>query len=187
MKAQLTIYVAPPLLDQGGTVIVVANPISLEEWKNCPEGANPAAADPNNEKKKTLKADDRLFGVVASTKVSIVEFVYPDEGTYGYNFVAVEDPAKRRPPLRTKQILAGSQRDLSEGPNPKTKDASVIHVYGPGASQADSRIARANQDRIERLNPRKTIYEGVFLLSPTDEQVDAAVHYKKLAPAEAQK
>ncbi len=177
MKTQLTIYVAPPLLYRGGTVIVIADPISTEAWKNLPEGENPAKADPNNEKKQTLAKDDLLYGAVASSTVSIVEFVYPEDGTYAYNFVAVEAPAEPRRPLRTSQLLIGSQKD---GLNGKTKEASVIHIHGRSASENDSRAADAAQGRIRRMNPKKTVYEGVFLLSPTDEQIDAAIHFRSL-------
>ncbi|WP_225770309.1 hypothetical protein [Inquilinus sp. Marseille-Q2685] len=187
MKAQLTIYVAPPLLQTGGTVIVVAAPISRREWESLAPGPNPARDDRRNPKHNELRGGDRLFGVEASAKVSIVEFVFPEDGTYGYNFVASDRAGGVQPPLRTKQILVGSQRDLSEGPAAKDEDVSVIHVDGPEASEGDSRAASASQPRIERMNPQRTVYEGAQVMSPTDEQVYEAIHYKKPAAAEQRK
>lgn len=180
MKAQLTIYVSPPLLDTGGTVIVVSNPVSLEEWQKLPPGNNPAQNDPNNQKKSSLQPGDRLFGAVASTKVSIVEFVYPQNGTYGFNLVALNEsynPDKKSAALRTKQILVGSggYRDWSTGQEFIWEDVSTIHVLGPNASEEDSRGAQVFSSEIMNLHPAKTVYEGAVLYTPTDEQLAKAI------------
>lgn len=177
MKAQLTIYVAPPLIETGGTVIVVANPIPLEKWQNLADGENAADADPANEKRKELKPGDRLFGVTASTKVSIIEFVYPEGGTFGFNFTAMEEPHKRGPPLRTKEILIGDggYTNWKTGEDVTWDYVSVIHVLGPTVSEGNSRGVDVYSSEIMNLQPQKTVYEGAVLYSPTDEQVDKAV------------
>ena len=178
MKAQLTIYVAPPLLDSGGTVIVVANPISRAEWQALPDGDNPAEADPNNTKKKELREGDRLFGVEASSKVSIVEFVYPEGGTFGFNLVASDKSGRSRPPLRTREIAigdGGGYTDWETGKHVTWDYVSVIHVLGPEVSEGDSRGVDVSSSEIMDLHPPKTIYKGAVLYSPTDEQVDKAV------------
>lgn len=180
MKAQLTIYVAPPLLDQGGTIIVVANEIPLEQWKTLPAGENPAMADGANEKRNSLKAGDRLFGVVASTKVSIVEFVYPEGGTFGFNLMSTQT-ASGAHPLQTKEILIGDgpgYKDWETGQDVVWDDyVSTIHVLGPSASEGDSRVVRADSGRIMEQRPLRTKFEGATLSSPTDQQIDDAVVY----------
>ncbi len=180
MKAQLTVYVAPPLLDTGGTVIVVANSIPLEQWNKLAEGNNPARDDPNNEKKSTIQSGDKLFGAVASTKVSIIVFVYPENGTYGFNLVGLnqsDDPDKRNKPLQTKRILVGDGGyvDWSTGQEFTWEDVSTIHVLGPKSSEEDSRGASVSEAAIMNLHPPKTIYEGATLYAPTDEQLDKAL------------
>lgn len=177
LKAQLTIYIAPPLLEQGGTVIVAANSIPLSQWESLPQGNNAADADPMNEKRKLLKSSDKLFGVVASSRVSIIELVYPEGGTFGFNLVAMNAPDKERHPLRTKEILIGDggYTDWSTGKEITWGYVSTIHVSGPTVSEGDSRGVRVYSSKIMNLHPQKTIYEGAVLYSPTDEQVDEAV------------
>ncbi len=169
MKAQLTIYVAPPLLEQGGTVIVVADEIPLNDWEALADGANPALADRQNEKRKELNPGDQLFGVVASTKVSIIEFVYPEGGTYGFNLVPVQDADGTSPPLRTDRILQG---EGGGGPGREWNEVSTVHVFGSVVSERDSRVVRASSSMIMRAEPEKSVYQGAVLYSPTDELVE---------------
>jgi len=169
MKAQLTIYVAPPLLQQGGTVIVVADEIPLNDWEALADGTNPALADTQNEKRKALNPGDQLFGVVASTKVSIIEFVYPEGGTYGFNLVPVQDADRTSPQLRTDRILQG---EGGGGPGREWNEVSTIHVFGSVVSERDSRVVRASSSMIMRAEPEKSVYQGAVLYSPTDELVE---------------
>ncbi|MCO6391654.1 hypothetical protein GTW25_11490 [Aliihoeflea aestuarii] len=169
MKAQLTIYVAPPLLEQGGTVIVVADEIPLNDWEAIADGTNPALADTQNEKRKELNPGDQLFGVVASTKVSIIEFVYPEGGTYGFNLVPVQDADRTSPQLRTDRILQG---EGGGGPGREWNEVSTVHVFGSVVSERDSRVVRASSSMIMRAEPEKSVYQGAVLYSPTDELVE---------------
>jgi hypothetical protein len=176
MKAQLTIYVAPPLLVTGGTVIVVSNPVSPDEWLNLAEGSNPAKDDPNNGKKKDMFPGDKLFGAIVSTKANIVEFVYPEGGDYGFNLVAAEgpyDPDKRMPSLQTKQILVGDggYTDWSTGKNVIWKNVATIHIIGPESSEDSSRGLTFSTSNIMNLHPQKTVYEGAVRYTPTDEEL----------------
>ncbi|MBA8879016.1 hypothetical protein [Phyllobacterium myrsinacearum] len=177
LKAQLTVYVAPPLLNDGGTVIVVANPITLEKWKALPKGENAADSDLQNGKHKDLKHDDRLFGVVASTKVSIIEFVYPEGGTFAFNLVAMDKPGKEKTLLNTREVEIGSggYTIWRTGETVLWDYVSNVHVYGPTVSEGDSRGVAVYSSEIMNLHPQKIIYEGAVLYSPTNGQVDAAV------------
>jgi hypothetical protein len=180
MRSQLTIYVAPPLLEKGGTVIVVSNPVPLSEWHNLPEGDNPARDDPQNEKKKDLGQGDRLFGAVVSTKVSIVEFVYPEGGTFGFNLVplrAKDGSGATGPALMTKRVLVGGggYRDWKAGKNYFWESVSTIYVAGPEATEGDSRSASVAEAEIMNLPPPKTTYEGVTVSAPTDEQLNQVI------------
>jgi hypothetical protein len=180
MRSQLTIYVAPPLLEKGGTVIVVSNPVPLAEWRDLPQGDNPARDDPHNEKKKNLQPGDRLFGAVVSTKVSIVEFVYPEGGTFGFNLVPLPTAsggAATAQALMTKRVLVGDggYKDWKTGKEYIWESVSTIHVVGPEATEGDSRSASVAEAEIMNLPPNKTTYEGVTVLAPTDEQLDQVI------------
>ncbi|MCE6073980.1 hypothetical protein GOZ89_17850 [Agrobacterium vitis] len=177
MRSQLTIYVAPPLLEKGGTVIVVSNSVPLDKWRDLPQGDNPARDDPQNDKKKEIGPGDRLFGAVASTKVSIIEFVYPEGGTFGFNLVplrkATGDDAVG-PALMTKRVLVGDggYKDWETGKEYLWESVSTIYVAGPEASEGDSRGASFAESKIMNLHPHKTSYEGTTVYAPTDEQLD---------------
>lgn len=177
LKAHLTVYIAEPLLSRGGTVLVVANPIPMDKWRALPTGFNPAANDASNDKKSTLKSGDKLFGVVTSNNASIIEFVYPEGGTFGFNFVASKADNAANSPLRTKQILIGDggYTDWTTGQDVPWDYVSTIHVFGPEATEEDSRGIRVFSSRIMNLHPEKTTFEGASLYSPTDTQIDEAV------------
>ncbi|MCF1454336.1 hypothetical protein ACQZ61_07740 [Agrobacterium vitis] len=180
MRSQLTIYVAPPLLEKGGTVIVVSNSVPLDKWRDLPQGDNPARDDPQNDKKKEIGPGDRLFGAVASTKVSIIEFVYPEGGTFGFNLVPLRKATgsdATSPALMTKRVMVGGggYRDWKTGKEYLWESVSTIYVAGPEASEGDSRSASVAEAEIMNLPPPKTTYEGVTVSAPTDEQLKQVI------------
>jgi hypothetical protein len=164
VKAQLTIYVDKPLLTEGGTIIVAANPVSAQNWAALPDGENIAANDMNNAKRAELKTGDRLFGVAVSAHTSVVEFIYPEGGTFGFNLVARNTEGEgRTPQLRTDEISigdGGADHSLTGVP---WDYVSVIHVFGPAAKEENSRgvryldIRSAESNRIE--------YQGAIVRS----------------------
>lgn len=177
MHAQLTIYVDSPLLEKGGTVIVVSNPMPLDEWRDLPSGDNPARDDAQNEKKGDVRPGDRLFGAVASTKVTIIEFAYPEGGTFGFNLVpfrSADSRDKPSPALMTKRVLVGDggYKNWKTGKEYLWESVSTIYVAGPDVTESDSRSASVAEAAIMNLPPAKTAYEGTIVYAPTDEQVD---------------
>lgn len=173
LHGQLTIYVAPPLLKTGGTVIVVSNPVSADEWRNMREGHNPAREDAGNAKQRDVGVGDRLFGAVASARVSVVEFVYPQGGTFGFNLVPEPTALAAGATLRTKRVLIGSGgwKEWSTGNEHIWENVSTIHVAGPDVSEGDSRMATAAEAEIMNLRPARTVYEGAIVYAPSEEQL----------------
>jgi hypothetical protein len=166
VKAHLTIYVEKPLLTEGGTVIVAANPVSAEKWAALSDGENIAANDMNNAKRADLKKGDRLFGVAVSAQTSVVEFIYPEGGAFGFNFVARNtDGDGRTPQLRTDEISigdGGADHSLTGVP---WDYVSVIHVIGPGSTEGKSRAASVLVSEILASGSAAKDYQGTVVHS----------------------
>jgi hypothetical protein len=161
VKAQLTIYVEKPLLVEGGTVIVAANPVSAEKWAALPDGENIAADDMHNAKRAELMAGDRLFGVSVSATTSVVEFIYPEGGMYGFNFVARgTDADTRAPQLKTKEILTGDGGANHALTGKPWESVSTIHVFGPSSNERRSRAVDALIDKILEKDRLVKSYQG---------------------------
>ncbi|MGV2073726.1 MULTISPECIES: hypothetical protein [Rhizobium/Agrobacterium group] len=176
VKAHMTIYLAGPLLAKGGTVIVVANPIPVQQWKNLPSGPNSTKDDPSYLKRRleTMHPDDRLFGVVARTQVSIVKFVYPEDGTFSFNFLPLAGEGKDS--VTSREVSFGSR---TKGENDQSEEAwhyfSAVEIQGPESSDADSRGIVSYVGRLMELHPAETQYEGSVLYSLSSEQIDKVV------------
>ena len=158
-------------------MIVVSNSMPLDQWRDLPQGRNPARDDPHNEKKKDIRQGDRLFGAVASEKVSIIEFVYPEGGTFGFNLVPLPQPDDSNAPapaLMTKRVLVGDggYRYWQTGKEYLWESVSTIYVAGPEASEGDSRGTSFVEAEIMNLPPQKTTYEGTTVYTPTNEQLE---------------
>jgi hypothetical protein len=134
-KAQLTIYIDRPLLETGGTVIVVSTPVGPDLWSAQPKSLNMDTWK-HNPKRLELEENDRLFEVHVSEKVSIVEFVYPQGGSFGFNLVAAPG-GNSTELLRSKRILVGSGYYINRETGEKQiwDDVSTIHILGPEVSE----------------------------------------------------
>lgn len=172
-RAQYTLYVAPPLLLTGGTVIVTAKEIPLEQWRDLPDGPNPAREDAANAKRDELKAGDRLFGAEISMPVSIVEIVYPQGGTYGFNLVAASGAPDDVPALESRRIGVGRGSFVmpESGERIEWPSVSTIHIAGPEVSEGDSRLVRHDSADLMRQRPPARHYEGAIVYEPTPEQI----------------
>lgn len=174
LRSHLTIYVAPPLLTEGGAVIVAAIPIPETEWRAL-EGENLAEDDPNNRQRPTLASTDRLFGVRATSTATIIEMFYPENGTFGFDLVPAPDIA-RPPRLETELVLVGDGgwTDLKKGISYKWPDVSTIYVSGPANGEDFARLIRTSQVDLMRQYPDESYYEGANVYSPTIEQIEKA-------------
>lgn len=170
--AQLIIHVDAPVLHTGGTVLVVANPISKEAWAQLP------SQPPSNTAQTATKLapGDKLFDAAISSKVSIIEFVYPEGGTFDFKLRATGDQAVAGA-LRTKRILVGSgyYTDKVTGQKIEWKDVSVIHIDGPEADERFSRLVRASSSEIMNTGPAKTQQAGVTVYAPSAAQLEKAL------------
>ena len=175
VKSHLTIYVAPPLLTEGGAVVVAAIPIDEEEWRAL-DGLNLADEDPDNAKRPQLGANDRLFGVRAESTATIIELFYPETGTYGFNFVPARD-AGPGANLRTERILIGSGgwSDYENDIVYQWPDVSTVHVDGPASSENRTRALRVEGGDLMRLRPARQDYAGANVYQPTSDQIERAL------------
>jgi hypothetical protein len=171
LKSHLTLYVGEPLLSNGGTVVVASIPLPETEWRAL-EGANWAADDPDNRKRPTLGPNDILFGASITERANFVEMYYPENGTFGFDFVVA--PGLNNPPnLRTERISIGSGGWTHWASRTDTiwPDVSVIHIEGASSDKTQSRVVSSNLSRIMNLGLLKTVYAGANIFTPTAAQL----------------
>lgn len=88
VKTHITIIVDDPVLRTGGTVLVVPHEVSQDVWhklRNRPE----KSMLQDNPKALEIRGEDKLLEVRVSSKVSVVEFDYPADGTYGLSLIHI--------------------------------------------------------------------------------------------------
>lgn len=142
MDAHLTIYLEPPVLVEGGSVIVAGRALPEDEWKRVSGGANPASEDWSNPKRAVLGPGDRHFGVVVAAPSTIVEFVYPANGSYTFQFLpAPPYRARYGERLETEQVLSGSATHVVDpsGGFVNWDGLSVVAVLGSARLQQFAR------------------------------------------------
>lgn len=170
LKSHLTLYVGEPLLSEGGTVIVASIPIPEAQWRAL-KGDNWADDDPDNRKRSTLGEGDRLFGAGVSGRANFVEMYYPENGTFGFDFVQVPDANIVN--IKTERILVGSGGWTDRATNTRIEwpDMSVIYVSGSEAIVSESHIISDSFNRILNLGVQKIIYEGATIMIPSRAQI----------------
>ncbi len=175
MKSHVTIYLEPPILQEGGAVIVSGVPVTDDVWQKIPKGNNPAADDHQNPKREQVGPQDRLLGAVASSPVTIVEFSYPQSGSYTFNFLPAK-PYQREfgATLRTELILTGSGSRMVD---PETKkhiewpSMETIAVIGTKYNQDWARVVDATFASALYEDLVIARYEGVRTIALTPEQI----------------
>lgn len=192
--AHVTIYLKSPLLTEGGAVIVAGRTLPEAAWRSLASGPNPAAADPENPKRLGVKPGDRHFGVEATSPVTVVEFFYPESGTYTFNFRLAEsertagtDPEH----FRTERVSVGSaslMTDPEGGALVEWPSMSVVAVHGPGRDAGWARLASSTFSNAYGEPLAVTHYEGARTIALSEAQIRA--HVKDVvtdepAPAEA--
>jgi hypothetical protein len=145
------------------------------EWRAIKADDNPAVADDGNPKKAQVGEHDKLFGAVVSSPVTIVEFRYPENGSYTFNFLPAKGARREYGEnLKTELVLVGSG---SQVPDPETLELvewpslDTVAVLGSKRDQAWSRLAKATFTRA--LDKGMTIghFQGVRTMAMTPDQI----------------
>jgi hypothetical protein len=141
MLSDVTIYLEPPILGGGGTVIILPKEVPVEIWKQSTGLENPALKDRRLDDKVPIKDGDRRLGAVVSDPVSIVQFNYPEGGTFEFRFSPVLGSDYRMERLGTKLLSFGSAGDL----HPKTGEdvdipkVQVVYILGDKVTEEQAR------------------------------------------------
>lgn len=179
-RTHLTIYLEPPLLDEGGSIVVAGIPVPDEEWQAIANGPNPANDDSANPKTRDVQPSDRHFGAVVSSPASAVEFRYPESGSYTFN-LRIHPNHGARDDLQTKQILVGSGNtiDPETGERLEWPSQAVIHIVGPKRDEEWARLMAFTFKRaFSRGEPDDVSvsrFEGVRILSLSDDAIERFV------------
>lgn len=174
VKTHITIIVEDPVLRTGGTVLVVPHEVSQDVWhklRNRPE----KSMLQDNPKALEIRGEDKLLEVRVSSKVSVVEFDYPADGTYGFNLVAGDNSGQSA--LRAKRVLVGSgyYTDQKTGTRVDWDEVSTIHIFGSDVDERFSRSARISSNEIMNSGADKIAGEGFIVHRLNDEQIDRVV------------
>ena len=145
-KTHITIYLDDPILTEGGAVIIAGMPVSKEEWSKEGVDENLARLDPTNPTIPRVRKGDQHLGVIVRSTASAVEFNYPKEGSYTFNFLPVPDAAVTPARLQTEMLLVGSVDKIpvphEEGEYYDWPSNEIIHVFGKENDQGFTRSAR---------------------------------------------
>jgi hypothetical protein len=174
VKTHVTIIVDNAVLQTGGTVLVVPQKVSRNVWDRLPKRQENSLLR-NNPKSRVIGDADKLLEVRVSSKVSVVEFDYPADGTYGFNLVPGDNT--RPSALRTKRILVGSgyYTDQKTGTRVDWGEVSTIHIYGPDVDESFSRSVRISSHEIMNIGAAKIAGEGFVVHRLSDRQIGRAV------------
>jgi len=178
-RARVTIFVAPPLLDTGGALVVAAVPVPEAAWRAIPAGVDPALPPAAVAGREEDGPGDRRFDAVAAASVTVVEIRYPEGGTYSVDVRPLPGPEgsparaleARRVPVEAGRIEAGRMTD------PETRGALAwpsvegYAVIGPGRDADWARLAAGTLPRAFREPVAVRRGEGVRTLSLTEDQV----------------
>lgn len=174
-KAHVTIYLDPALVASGGALVVAGVPMPEAAWRSIPAGDNPAMLDPANPKGAQAGPADRHFGAVVAGAVAVVEFRYPEGGTYTFNIRPMPgtDEALGRS-LTTQSAGVGSSsemRDPETGGEMAWPSVTLVAILGPGRDAGWTRVADSALTRAFDEGVVIRHYEGVRTLSLSGDQV----------------
>jgi hypothetical protein len=163
MNTHLTIFVTPELVEQGGLVIVSGVSVPQADWDLLPKTNSLALLDPANPKARQVADTDKHFGVVVSEPVTRVEFLYPEQGSYSFNFL-VDPSSGAAPELVTSRISVGNSTvsDLDTGEMVTRDSESSIAIIGAGRPEAWARQAEVWFYTEATFENRETLILRVF-------------------------
>lgn len=171
LSTRLIINVDTPILERGGAVIVSGRTIAVDEWRLLP-GSVPNKSEHEKE-----------FHVRVSSPATIVEFFYPEGGTYSFKLESV--PQNREAPLQSREILVGS----AEVTDPETRQQvdwpsfSVIHIQGSHYDEGWARILTSTFATAFRFASPEQILVNRFpagrVIALSDAAIDAYVRDTK--------
>ena len=171
LSTRLIITVDTPIREKGGAVIVSGRPIADNEWRLLPSSV------PNKSE------HEKEFHVRVSSPASIVEFVYPDSGTYSFKLESVSQNSAT--PLQSREIQVGS----AEVTDPETRQQvdwpsmSVIHIQGSHYDEGWARILTSTFATAFRFaSPEQILvnqFPGGRVIALSDAAIDAYVRDTK--------
>ncbi|QLG25427.1 hypothetical protein [Agrobacterium tumefaciens] len=169
LSTRVIISVDQPLGKDGGAIIVSGRPFPDDEWRAIEAGGG------DNGRKE--------FNLRVSSPASIVDFVYPQSGTYSFKLKRVS--SDNATPLRTRQIRIGSAEVHDpETQNPVTwPSISVIHVEGDRYDAGWARIFASTFDGAFRQEDKDALSIQRFaagrVLSLSRSAIEAVVQDSK--------
>jgi hypothetical protein len=163
MNTHLTVYVTPQLAQSGGLVIMSGVGVPVADWDLLPQTNGLAMLDPANPKAGQVEPSDKHFGVVVSEAVTRVEFVYPKQGGYTFNFL-VEPTSAVSAELQTARIAVGTSTssDLDTGETVTRDSESVIAILGQDRPESWARQAEVWFYAEATFENRETLILRVF-------------------------
>jgi hypothetical protein len=141
LKSDVTIYLEPPILGGGGTIIVLPTEVPVDEWRQDKGLPNPALKDNRLADRKPVTPQDRRLSVVVSDPVSVVKFNYPAGGTFIFRPLPAIDSNYPVHEQASVLMTVGSAGDLHPvtGEEVDLPRVQVLHILGRQVSEDRSR------------------------------------------------
>jgi hypothetical protein len=140
MKSDVTIYLQPPILGGGGTIFVLPNEVSVEEWRKETGLSNPALKDLRLLSGKPISGEDRRFGAVVTDPVSVIKFDFPSGGSFVFRPLPSLDSGYPTERQSSRVISVGRAGDIHPrtGEDVDIAKVQVLHIYGDLVSEEQS-------------------------------------------------
>ncbi|WP_105386579.1 hypothetical protein [Neorhizobium alkalisoli] len=164
--SDVTIYLEPPILGDGGTVIILPREIPIEVWRQTTGLENPALKDRRLDDRVPIKEFDRRLGAIVADPISIVQFDFPEGGAFQFRFSPFLGSDYPMEKLGTVLLSVGSAGDL----HPKTAEEAdvprtqIMHILGSQMTEEQSRI-RGDEIRVGFLKERYNCRDYELVLS----------------------
>lgn len=140
MISDLTIYLAEPILSDGGTVVVIPQEVDFSEWKTERGLQNPALEDGILDTARPISEADRRLGVIVSSTINVVRFNFPRDGNFKFAFAPLDRKNASNMSGKTKLVRHGEgvDYDPASGEDVKVPRIMVVHVIGSKISENDT-------------------------------------------------
>lgn len=140
MISDLTIYLAEPILSDGGTVVVIPQEVEVTEWKKESGLQNPAMEDGILATARPIGDKDRRLSVIVSSTINVVRFNFPRDGNFKFAFAPLDRKNASNMSGKTKLVRHGEGTDYDpvSGEDVKVPRIMVVHVLGSKISEDDT-------------------------------------------------
>lgn len=140
MISDLTIYLAEPIISDGGTVVVIPQEVEFSEWKKERGLQNPTMEDGILDTARPISEEDRRLGVIVSSTINVVRFNFPRDGNFKFAFAPLDRKNASNMSGKTKLVRHGEGVDYDpvSGEDVKVPRIMVVHVIGSKNSENDT-------------------------------------------------